>query len=1020
MGHFFTDEEIDRIRQASDNHLLDVIRDFQDMEEEKGYNYRGICPVCGKRTFNYESKKGFFGCFNKCNVGGKDAVSYLMKVQNKTYVDALQYLADKFCVILKEKPTVLPKPLPKSGAKELKGEVRDSFCTRMLTDSGLTYDDVTATVYDKKKNSTITSAHTFTKGTVNSRGDIDLDGDDAIIKYYDLDGFPVTYELKDHRGNPTGKRREYFRVRWQHPDAHLDKEGKPFKYRSPKGSGTPIYIPEKIRRAFRSKEHIEYLFIQEGEKKAEKACKHGLNSIAISGIHNIALHGSLPEDMVRIIQECTVRSVVLLMDSDWNDLSTNIRINDSVDKRPRAFFYAAKNFKDYMGALRQRNIDVEIYFGHVNKNDQQEKGIDDLLAGSLSGHEEDIVKDFQWLINDKSLTGRFMQLFKISSYTDHKLSTIWGLNSVQNFAQIHKDALMKLPEFRFGSQRFKFNEEGKLENTQALEPDEQFWEAVQKSRANGDPYVQYEFRYVPSRRFLQNRGFGRLSRLNQDWLFIKVEHPFVRVIHPSEARDFLFDFAEANCNESVNEMLSKGVTQYVGPDKLSLLKFITPDFLVPNANEQLFFFEQNCWRVTQDTVKVVGYESIRECVWADQRIKFMPNYLGKPLISFSGNEENLKYILSSEGKKCDFLQFLINTSNFTWRKKPEEVDEAEQLENRKHLLSKLCAIGYMTLSYKDESVTRAVIGMDGKQSEVGDSNGRTGKSLIGVLMQNILRTTVLNGKVKDLLQDQFVWTGVDERTRLVFIDDVKVNFDFELLFPNLTGSWTVNYKGGGRITLPYTSSPKIYIATNHAIRGDSSSFTDRQWLLGFSDFYSDTHKPIDDFGCNFFSQWDFDQWNLCWNLVANCVQLYLRYGVVQAPQERLVERRLRQEISEPFIAWADEYFSNEVNLNRRIPRKKMYDDCMEYDMNMRKANPSTIFKRRLIKYCQFRGLLFNPQRYDPSTGQPSFFDKNGLPIIDDKSGGVEYFTIGNSEYYNSTEYFRLRDAMLEDDKRLSF
>lgn len=35
----------------------------------------------------------------------------------------------------------------------------------------------------------------------------------------------------------------------------------------------------------------------------------------------------------------------------------------------------------------------------------------------------------------------------------------------------------------------------------------------------------------------------------------------------------------------------------------------------------------------------------------------------------------------------------------------------------------------MLMEAKDSNVARAVIGMDGKQSEVGESNGRSGKSL---------------------------------------------------------------------------------------------------------------------------------------------------------------------------------------------------------------------------------------------------------------------------------------------------
>lgn len=1023
MSQYLSKEDIDRIKSAADGRVLEVIRDFRSMEERKGYDYRGECPCCHKSTFNYNSKKNLFGCFNKCNVGGNDAITYLMKVENMTFMDAVKYLADKFNIVVYDKEVVPVRNIqvPKNQSKELRGEDASSYAALMLHGSGLTFDDVTAKVYDTSENKTVLSVRTFSKGTVTQKGEIDLKGDDVIIKYFDLDGLPVRYEVKDAKGKPTGKMREYFRVRWQHPDDHLDKEGKPFKYRSPYGGGTPIYIPEKIRQLYNKGEHVPRLFIQEGEKKAEKACKHGMPSLAISGIQNIACGGRLPEDLIRVIDKCHVQEVFFIMDSDWNDLSSNIRINDSVDKRPRNFFYAAKNFRDYMGSLRNRDLFVEIYIGHVVKNEANEKGIDDLLVGSLYGKEDELMKDFNTLINEKSLCGQYLQLFRISAYTDHKLSSLWGLDSVKHFAEMHKEVLSRLPEFRFGSHRWRINSEGNLESAQAIESDEQFWEAVEKSRRSGDTYTEYEFRYVPSRRFLQNRGFGRFRRLDGSWQFIKLEQPFVRVIEASEARDYLFEFAENNCNEAINEMLSKGVTQYVGPDKLSLLHFIYPNFLKSNSMEQIFYFSKNCWRVTENEVKELGYESITHHVWAEQRRDFPAEYLGKPLITFSGDGDTLDFELSKDGQKCHFLKFLMNASDFTWRKRPEEIESEEILENRKHLLSKLCAIGFMCMEYKDVSVNRAVIGMDGKQSEVGESNGRSGKSLIGVLMKNVIPTVYVNGKKKDLLDDQFVWDDVVENTKLVFIDDVLINFNFERLFPNLTGDWNVNYKGKGRITFPYETSPKIYIATNHAIRGEGASFTDRQWLLGFSDYYNDGHKPIDDFGCNFFTEWDFEQWNLCWNLIANCVQLYLKYGVVQAPQERLVERRLRQEITEVFISWADEYFSAEEHLNRRLVRKTLYDEYCNYDPNMRKfSNSPTEFRKRLVKYCQFRGYLFNPQKYDPVTGKPCQFNKRtGAPIIDDKAGGIEYFTIGTQEYYSCPEYQSLKiPANL--DNRLSF
>ncbi|GHU80113.1 hypothetical protein FACS1894145_5790 [Bacteroidia bacterium] len=98
-----------------------------------------------------------------------------------------------------------------------------------------------------------------------------------------------------------------------------------------------------------------------------------------------------------------------------------------------------------------------------------------------------------------------------------------------------------------------------------------------------------------------------------------------------------------------------------------------------------------------------------------------------------------------------------------------------------------------------------------------------------------------------------------EKTRTVFIDDVRPGFDFESLFANITGDWAVNYKGGRRCTFPFATSPKIYLTTNHALNGEGSSFKDRQWLIAFSDYYNDQRKPIHDFGVMFFDEWDFEQ-----------------------------------------------------------------------------------------------------------------------------------------------------------------
>ncbi len=186
------------------------------------------------------------------------------------FLEACDYLARKFNVLLDPKPE---KKAPKAAkmkkrSKEAKGENVDTFCARMLAGSGLTYQDVTAHIFKKGDTQSIFEAKTFRPGTVDEYGNI-VDGDDVIIEYYDLDGMPVTYTRK-LPGRGKQELKVYYRVRWQFPDEHRDKEGKPFKYKSPAGSGTPIYIPERMRQMYKRKEQFPRLYIQEGKRKRKR------------------------------------------------------------------------------------------------------------------------------------------------------------------------------------------------------------------------------------------------------------------------------------------------------------------------------------------------------------------------------------------------------------------------------------------------------------------------------------------------------------------------------------------------------------------------------------------------------------------------------------------------------------------------------------------------------------------------------------------------------------------------------
>lgn len=987
---YISDNDKERILSLCDDKIIDTITAFGPLKRS-GASFTASCPCCGSENgLSINPTKKVFKCFKCGGCQGKTSTAYLMHGHNMDFPTALRWMADHFNIVISEPARPIRVATDKS---------KKSYCARMLAESGLTSKDVTASVISGDSNHTLFKQPTFIPGTVGKDGGVDKTGDDVIIYYYDLEGLPLTYQPKNAKGEKLTGERLYFRVRWQYPEEHKDKSGRPAKYKSPVGAPTFIYIPQYIRALYNAGQDIQRLYIQEGEKKAEKACKHGIPSVAVAGIQNLGQNKQLPESIIKIVERCNVKEVCFILDSDCFDLTSHIKLNDPIERRPRNFFYAIKNYKEYFETLKNRNIYLELYFGHVLKNEKGDKGVDDLLTNTLKGNEDALKEDIDQAINRKEKVGQYVQLYKITTYTDSKLQEIWGLNSAKTFCAKYKDILKDLPEFLYGRHKWRYDEKGELVTAQPLETDEQFWEEEVKTDKSGRSKVSYEFRYVRAFRFLQNRGFGRYPTLNGGYEFVHVTPPTVRTIHYWEIRDYLQQFTQDTLKEGILEMLYKGGTQYLGPDKLSNLAYQTPYWEVPQRGSQYMYFRDKFWHITPDAITEATYEKIPHNIWADQKKDF-PAALTGNLINVSQNDDVWNYTLTPNGQKCHFLRFLENASNFTWRKPGGDVTPQEKNENSQHLIAKLCALGYLCVSVKDYSAAKAVIGVDGKQSEIGISNGRSGKSLLGELIKRTVVSQYLNGKTIDLNKDQFVWTELTEKTKVVFIDDIRKDFNFELLFANVTGSWTINYKSGGRVTLDFSRSPKVYLTTNHSISGDGSSFLDRQWNIAFSDFYSDTHKPVDDFGSLFFDEWDFEQWNLTWNLIAQCVQLYFRYGVVESPSERIELRRLRQDLGEEFILWADEYFSDDAHVNNSIARKDMYDNLLKNVGSSReKFYTPTLFKKKVLKYCQFRELLFNPHKMDYRTGQATKYDKDGRPDIDDKKGGIEYFIIGTANYY---------------------
>ena len=298
-------------------------------------------------------------------------------------------------------------------------------------------------------------------------------------------------------------------------------------------------------------------------------------------------------------------------------------------------------------------------------------------------------------------------------------------------------------------------------------------------------------------------------------------------------------------------------------------------------------------------------------------------------------------------------------------------------------------------------------------SEVGQSHGGAGKSIVGNAIGHVISQFFIDGKQMKR-DDEFLLSGVTKATRNIFIDDVKTNFAFENLFAMVTGPMYVNPKGKDRYCIPVADSPKILITTNHAINKANENASKRRIIyMEFSTWYNPDHTLVDDFDHMFFDDWDDEQWNLFDNLMAECVMYYFRSfencwerkgaGAVPPPMRNIELRTLRQEMSEVLYQWAEEYYDpSGTHLNERIKRSDLVTSFFEYAGGPAGHGVTrTNFKGKIQAYCKFKGYDFNIDRPNDnnvyySDWKPSHPNESFIGT-DDKSGGAEYFKVYSPE-----------------------
>lgn len=346
---------------------------------------------------------------------------------------------------------------------------------------------------------------------------------------------------------------------------------------------------------------------------------------------------------------------------------------------------------------------------------------------------------------------------------------------------------------------------------------------------------------------------------------------------------------------------------------LGALPEIELDKYLDTKEKVKLFYPNKIITITSDKIKTQSYKKLtNHYILSDQLI-------------------NRKYEVS-DNKESDFETFLNLAT-----------------ENNEHFISVCTALGYLISSYKNPSITKAVIITDILSQLKNEAFGRSGKGLLVKALSHIINVVEYNGKVTDLSNDKFVFQNVTLSTALIVLQDVTMNFLFESLFSSLTDVLSIEKKHKDKINIPYQYSPKIALTTNYTIPQDTDSFRDRKYLLTLNNFFNSGNKPEKHLGKLLFD-WSNEEWARFDKFMIHCVQLFLKNGLVEYNNPQLNLRKLINMTSNEFV----DVMNSEFNVLNKY--WKLKDIALRFQLKSRDTSVrSRVISEWMKFYASFKG-----------------------------------------------------------------
>jgi hypothetical protein len=430
---------------------------------------------------------------------------------------------------------------------------------------------------------------------------------------------------------------------------------------------------------------------------------------------------------------------------------------------------------------------------------------------------------------------------------------------------------------------------------------------------NGD--ITHSMRAIVT--WMHDIGIRKYYNNDKEFEIVQVVDNKVSIIDTSRLKYLFSNYVFKTSDIKIDEyFLRKFASIFNKEGIINLLEKLEGEFLQSTPDKAWLFYQNSAILITAIDVRHYEYNSIPGLIWAKNVIK-----------------RDISHAVS----ECEAKQFINNIA----KGNPDAFESA---------------IGFMLHPFKDPSNPKSVILYDefyDETKEEREPEGGTGKGIFIKMLSKFRNTAIIDGKAFNF-SERFAFQQVGPETEIVAFEDVRKNFDFELLFSKLSDDWTVEKKNMGSFAIPFERSAKVIITSNYPIRGTSKSHLRRRFELEVSSHYNSTTTIVKEFGHRFFNDWSNEEWNKFDNYFIECIQGYLRNGFVEKENENLAQSRIVVETNKDFVSWIEKQTLPEV-ISKEDFIEKFTSVFPDYKFGKRMVT-QTQFSRWLRKWCDFKGI----------------------------------------------------------------